>query len=146
MACEEIMARRTYISCEDGDLAAVREIRRTVGHPYTGIEFVDRIQGKCPFHLPEAEAVRMQVLDRMREVVVTVCMIGGATHSSPWVGWEIETAVSLGHGLVGVRLRTGVHDFIPRALQAVHAQIVDTHVPSIMASIERAAFVAGCGR
>lgn len=140
------MARRAYLSCEDGDLPAVRELRRTVGHPYTGIEFVDHIEGKCPFHLPDAEGVRIQLLARMRDVGVTVCMIGGATHSSPWVHWEIETAVSLGHGLVGVRLRTGIHDFIPRALVSAHAQIVDTHVPSIMASIERAAFVARSAR
>jgi hypothetical protein len=81
----------------------------------------------------------------IHDVEALACLVGPHAHTDPWVDWEVRNAIGNGKGLVAVRLRTGVHDFMPMSVRHSGAQIVDAHLPSVIATIERTAFVKRVG-
>jgi len=135
------MRTRVHFCWHDADAGLVTPLLTRLGDPRTGLLTGDRlIRGR--FHEQDASATRERLREQIREAHVTACLVGPGTHTDPWIEWEIETSHEFGRGIVGVRLRTGIHDFMPRSLVYSGAQIVDMHPGSVIAAIERAAFVA----
>jgi MTH538 TIR-like domain (DUF1863) len=65
-----------------------------------------------------------------------VVLIGKATHSRPWVNWEIEQANEKGKRIVGVYERGGTQADIPPALKKYASSIVGWNSDSIVATID----------
>ena len=65
-----------------------------------------------------------------------VVLIGKATHSRPWVNWEIEQANKQGKRIVGVYMRGGTDADKPEALEKYASAIVGWTAEGIMAAID----------
>lgn len=136
------MRTRVYLSLAEGDARLGAPLIEHLRRPFTGLVLIDPgMKGR--FHDPGAQLVRDALEIRIGEVQVIACLIGPAAHRDPWIDWEVDTARTAGRGIVAIRLRLGTHDFIPRAVRHSGAQIVEPHLASVIASLERAAFTAG---
>lgn len=51
-------------------------------------------------------AIRRLIDDGLKGTSVTAVLIGEHTANRPWVKYEIERSIELGHGLLGVRIHT----------------------------------------
>jgi hypothetical protein len=65
-----------------------------------------------------------------------VVIIGGKTHSRPWVNWEIEEANAQGKTIVGVYERGGTDYDIPASLEKYASSIVAWNSLSIQKAID----------
>lgn len=67
-----------------------------------------------------------------------LCLIGNGTAWRDWVDWELRTAISLGKGVCGVRLKQS-YGRTPQILKEIGAPIAPWDVNEIIATIECAA-------
>lgn len=134
------MARNVFLSFVAEDLDLVRLFRGQAKNENSALTFSD-YSVKEPFDSFRAEYIKSQIRPLIRAASVTICLIGYTTHSSRWVAWELRESAALGNGLVGVRLHSSPRDQAPAGLAG--AEVVDWHIPSIVAAIERAARRAG---
>lgn len=138
------MKTRVHVCVDPQDVQLAAEILRLLSNPLTGLIAEPPLE-RGSFGAMNAETIRSVLAERIGEAAAVACLIGPNAHHSPWVEWEIETAVARGRGIVGIRLRAAHLDFLPRRLVWTGAQIVDTHPGSVIASIERAAFKSRTG-
>ena len=106
-------------------------------NPNVDIEFHDA-SVRTAIDSENAAYVKKVIRERIQRSSVLVCLIGSGTAWREWVEWEIETAVSLGKGLCGVRLK-GSKGRTPPALVRFGAYVAKWDTADIVAAIECAA-------
>lgn len=136
------MARHVFLSFVEEDLELVRLFRGQAKNEKSDLEFSD-YSVKEPFNSTNAEYIRRNIRELLKQVSVTVVLIGETTFRSTWVDWEIATSADLGKGPVGMRLHSSYRDVVPQGLKDNKAEIVDWNIKEIIAAIERAAKKAG---
>jgi hypothetical protein len=82
--------------------------------------------------------VRSKLRDLIGGCSVVVCLVGNGTAWREWVDWELSTAVRLGKGICGVRLK-GTYGRFPAQLTRIGALTVEWEPQEIVRAIECAA-------
>jgi hypothetical protein len=133
--------RRVFLSFVEEDLNLVNMFRGQAKNRNSMLEFSD-YSVQIPFRSYEAEYIRRKIYEKIRNVSVTVCLVGRFTHTSEWVEWELQKSVELCKGIVGVRLYKR-YDTLPKTLSQCCDYIVDWNIFDIVDTIERSAKRAG---
>lgn len=85
--------------------------------------------------------VKDSVLKRLLRMKISwastvVVLIGGKTHSRPWVNWEIDQAHAQGKAIVGVFEQGGKDADIPKSLEKYASAIVGWNANSIQRAVD----------
>lgn len=129
--------RRVFLSFHYEDRTQVSGFRLMVSNPNVAVELYD---------LGLTEAVNSNRIPYIKQVIgekiarceVVLCLIGHGTAWRDFVDWELRTAVELGKGICGVRLKAS-RGRTPPILSEVGASIAPWNVPDIIPVIEQAA-------
>lgn len=130
--------RRIYPSFHIEDLPQVNGFRLMARAPNLEIDFydgglreeVDSVRGTY---------IKQQIRSIIQRNSVVVCLIGNGTAWRKWVDWELDTALALGKGICGIRLK-GSRGRAPELLRKINAPIVSWgNVQDLISVIECAA-------
>lgn len=136
------MARKVFLSFVEEDLNLVNLFRGQAKAKNNELEFYD-YSVKTAYNSTNADYIKRQIKDKIKNVSVTLCLIGEKTYLSPWVSWEIETSVLLKKGIVGVLLENVSRTYIPQELTRMSVVIVPWNITQIVDAIEKGAKSAG---
>lgn len=96
--------RRLFLSFHYEDIRQVQGFRLLADNPNLPIDFYDG-SVREPINSRQSEYLRTVIKQKINRCDVLVCLIGTGTAWRDWVDWEIRTAVELGKGICGVRLK-----------------------------------------
>src|SRR5262249_46500993 len=96
--------RRPFFSFHAEDMPQVRGFRLMAHNPNLEIDFYD---GSLQESVNSARStyIKQCIFPKIRRSEVLVCLIGNGTAWREWVDWEIQTAIDLGKGICGIRLK-----------------------------------------
>jgi len=134
---EPARVRRLFLSFHYEDRDQVNGFRLMSHNPNLPIDFAD-VSVRAEINSEEAAYLKRVIREKIQGASVVVCLIGNGTAWRGWVEWELETALNLGKGICGVRLK-GSHDRAPDLLRQIGAPIANWEVDEITAVIECAA-------
>jgi hypothetical protein len=100
------VARRVFVSFQYEDLRYANLMDAWAANENNDFSFYST-RLKVAVDSSDAAYIRRVLKEKISRARVLVCLIGGGTAGSRWVGWEISTAKDLGKGLVGVMLKPG---------------------------------------
>lgn len=129
--------RRLFLSFHAEDRAQVQGFRLMARNPGIDIDFYDG-SVRSPIKSENSHYVRHVIRNLIKRSSVLVCLIGNGTAWRDWVQWEIETALELGKGVCGVRLK-GSRGRAPPSLTNRGAPIARWSSAEIISAIECAA-------
>jgi hypothetical protein len=131
--------RRLFLSFHFEDIKQVRGFRLLAHNPKLPIDFYDG-SVREPIDSERGEYLRSVIKQKISRCDVLVCLIGAGTAWRDWVEWEIRTAVGLGKGICGVRLKES-RGRAPELLVRMGAPVASWDMQEIVSAIERAAAV-----
>jgi len=73
-------------------------------NPSLPIDFSD-VSVRAAINSEEGSYLRRVIYEKIAKCSVVVCLIGNGTAWREWVEWELRTALDLGKGVCGVRLK-----------------------------------------
>jgi hypothetical protein len=130
--------RRVYISFHVEDLPQVRGFRLMRHSPNLDIDFHDGSLREV-INSVRGSYIKQQIRAIIQRASVMICLIGNGTAWREWVEWELDTALELGKGICGIRLKDS-RGRVPQLLTEIGAPIArwgDTQ--DLIAAIECAA-------
>ena len=134
---EHARTRRLFLSFHYEDRDQVSGFRLMASSPNSPIDFYDG-SVRLAVSSEQSSYLRAVIKEKIRKCSVVVCLIGNGTAWRDWVDWELETAVALGKGICGVRLKSS-YGRTPDALRRSGAPIAGWDQQEIVAAIECAA-------
>jgi hypothetical protein len=134
---EHASQRRLFLSFHAEDRPQVNGFRLMAYGPNSPIDFYDG-SVRTAINSLQSAYIRSVIREKIRQCSVVVCLIGNGTAWREWVDWELETALELGKGICGVRLK-GTRGRAPELLSRTDAPIAQWDPKQIVAAIERAA-------
>jgi hypothetical protein len=97
--------RRVFISFIIEDESAVKGMRLLAKNPgYSDLEFYDE-SVRVPINSVNAPYIKVRIGEKIRRCGVILCLISGATHTSSWVKWELETAIKMEKPIVAMAVK-----------------------------------------
>jgi len=130
--------RRIYLSFLVEDLAQVRGFRLMSRAPNLEIDFYDGSLREV-INSTRGSYIKQQIRSIIQRTSIVVCLIGNGTAWREWVDWELNTALELGKGICGIRLRDS-RGKTPQLLNDIDAPIARWgDVQNLIAVIECAA-------
>ncbi len=96
--------RRIYLSFHVEDLPQVRGFRLMRRAPNLEIDFYDGSLREV-INSAQGSYIKRQIRSIIQRTSVVVCLIGNGTAWRDWVDWELNTALELGKGICGIRLK-----------------------------------------
>jgi hypothetical protein len=130
--------RRIYISFHVEDIAQVRGFRLMAHAPNLEIDFHDGSLREV-INSTRGSYIKQQIRLIIQKAAVVVCLIGNGTAWRDWVDWELNTALELGKGICGIRLKDS-RGRTPQLLKDINAPIARWgDVQNLIAAIECAA-------
>jgi hypothetical protein len=130
--------RRIYLSFHVEDMLQVRGFRLMAQAPSLEIDFHDGSLREV-INSTRGSYIKQQIRSIIQKTSVVVCLIGNGTAWRDWVDWELNTALGLGKGICGIRLKDS-RGRAPQVLRDIDAPIArwgDVH--DLIATIECAA-------
>ena len=94
---------RTFLSFVEEDLELVNLFRGQARNKNFDLEFAD-YSVKEAYNSANADYIKRQIVPKISEYSLTMCLYGPSTYRSEWVNWELNKAVELGKPIMGVRL------------------------------------------
>ncbi len=134
---EHARQRRLFLSFHYEDRNQVQGFRLMAHNPHSPIDFYDGSL-RSPINSAESAYLKRVIYGKIKACSVVVCLIGNGTAWRDWVDWELDTALALGKGICGVRLK-GSRGRTPEVLSRIGAPIAKWDQEEIIAAIERAA-------
>jgi hypothetical protein len=130
--------RRVYLSFHVEDLPQVRGFRLMARAPNLEMEFYDGSL-RDVINSTRGAYIRQEIRAIIQRVSVVVCLIGNGTAWREWVEWELDTALELGKGVCGIRLKDS-RGPAPQLLRDINAPVARWgNVEGYIAAIECAA-------
>jgi hypothetical protein len=129
--------RRVFTSFHAEDLSQVNGFRLMVRNPRVSIDFHDG-GVRAAIDSEDGAYLRKRIRERINGCSVLACLIGNGTAWRDWVDWEIRTAIELGKGICGIRLK-GSTGRAPPLLRELHAPVARWDPAEMVAAIECAA-------
>ena len=100
-----MIMRRVFISFIIEDENAVKGLRLLAKNPgYSDLEFYDE-SVRVPINSVNAPYIKVRIREKIRRCGVVLCLISGATHTSSWVNWELETAIDMEKPIVAMAVK-----------------------------------------
>jgi hypothetical protein len=96
--------RRVYLSFHAEDLPQVNGFRLMARAPNLEIDFYDGSLREV-INSDRGSYIKQRIRSIIHRSSVIVCLIGNGTAWREWVNWELSTALELGKGICGVRLK-----------------------------------------
>jgi Thoeris protein ThsB, TIR-like domain len=96
--------RRVYLSFHVEDLSQVRGFRLMARAPNLEMDFYDGSL-RDVIKSTRGAYIRQEIRAIIQRASVVVCLIGNGTAWREWVEWELNTALELGRGICGIRLK-----------------------------------------
>src|SRR5580698_8626321 len=134
---EPARVRRLFLSFHYEDHSQVSGFRLMAYSPYLSIDFAD-VSVRSAINSAQSTYLRKVISEKIKKCSVVVCLIGDGTAWRDWVDWELETALKLGKGICGIRLKDS-RGQAPEILRRIHAPIAKWDQAAIVAAIECAA-------
>ncbi len=129
--------RRVFLSFHAEDKKQVSGFRLMLKNPNIDMDFYD--QGlQEPVNSEQGTYIKKVIRHKIRASSVILCLIGNGTAWRDWVDWELKTAISLGKGVCGARLKQS-YGRTPPILKEIGAPIARWDVHEIITTIECAA-------
>lgn len=129
--------RRLFLSFHHEDRAQVGGFRLMAYSPNLPIDFAD-VSVRSAISSAQSAYLKKAISEKIKKCSVVVCLIGDGTAWRDWVEWELETALALGKGMCGVRLKDS-RGQVPDLLRRIGAPIAAWDPRAIVAAIEQAA-------
>lgn len=130
--------RRIYLSFHVEDLPQVNGFRLMARAPNLNIDFYDGSLREV-INSTRGSYIKRQIRSIIQKTSVVVCLIGNGTAWRDWVDWELSTALELGKGICGIRLKDS-RGRAPQLLKDIDAPIAPWgDVRHLIAAIECAA-------
>lgn len=130
--------RRIYISFHVEDLSQVRGFKLMAHAPNLEIDFHDGSLREV-INSARGSYIKQEIRSIIQKASVVVCLIGNGTAWRDWVEWELKTALELGKGICGIRLKDS-RGRAPQLLRDINAPIASWgNVQELIATIECAA-------
>ena len=129
--------RRAFTSFHHEDARQVQGFRLMLINRNIDLDLYD-LGLRVAINSERSSYIKAVVRERISRSSVAICFIGNRTAWRPWVEWELRTALELGKGICGVRLK-GARGPAPSVLRESAAPIVGWGVEEIVSAIERAA-------
>jgi hypothetical protein len=130
-------ARRLFLSFHAEDMQQVRGFRLMAANPKVNLDFYD-ISQRVAINSENGSYIKTVLREKIRRASVLVCLIGNGTAWRDWVDWEIRTALEMGKGVCGVRLKDS-RGRTPPGLVEHDAPVARWDMVEIIAAIECAA-------
>jgi antiphage defense system Thoeris ThsB-like protein len=134
---EPARVRKLFLSFHYEDRGQVNGFRLMAHNPNLPFDFSD-VSIRAAINSEEAGYLKRTISEKINRCSVVVCLIGNGTAWREWVEWELETALRLGKGVCGVRLK-GSRGQSPGLLRQVGAPVAGWDQGEIVAAIECAA-------
>ncbi len=134
--------RRLFLSFHAEDKAQVQGFRLMAQNPNVATDFYDGSLQE-PVDSERSSYIRRVIREKIQRASVAVCLIGNGTAWRDWVDWELRTALELGKGICGVRLKES-RGRTPPLLTEIGAPIAPWDVDRIVSVIECAAARPQC--
>jgi len=134
---EPARVRKLFLSFHYEDRNQVDGFRLMAHNPNLPIDFSD-VSVRVAINSSEAAYLKRAISEKINRCSVLVCLIGNGTAWREWVEWELETALELGKGVCGVRLK-GSRGQAPNLLRQIGAPVAGWDQSEIVAAIECAA-------
>lgn len=134
---ESNRARRLFLSFHYEDRNQVNGFRLMAHNPNSPIDFHDG-SVRSPVNSEKGAYLRRVIGGKIHRCSVVVCLIGNGTAWRDWVDWELETALALGKGVGGVRLKVS-RGRTPEILKRIGAPIAGWDQAAIISAVECAA-------
>jgi hypothetical protein len=134
---EHASQRRLFLSFHAEDRLQVNGFRLMAYSRNSPIDFYDG-SVRTAINSLQSSYIRATIREKIERCSVVVCLIGNGTAWRDWVDWELETAIELGKGVCGVRLK-GSSGRAPEILHRIDAPIAQWDQQRIVAAIECAA-------
>jgi hypothetical protein len=129
--------RRLFLSFHAEDKPQVAGFRLMAQNPNIAMDFYDGSL-RAPVNSEEASYIRKVIREKILRASVTVCLIGNGTAWRDWVDWELRTAIEVGKGVCGVRLKDS-RGRMPPVLAEIGARVAKWDLQAMVAAIECAA-------
>jgi MTH538 TIR-like domain (DUF1863) len=91
--------KRVFISFRAEDKNRVNGLRLLAANPKFDIEFYDE-SVRAPYDSNDPDHIRRKIRDKINRTSVTVCLLSDLTHTSQWVGWELEESIDKGSAII----------------------------------------------
>jgi hypothetical protein len=134
---EPARVRKLFLSFHYEDLGQANGLRLMAHNPNLDFDFSD-VSVRAAINSEEAGYLKRAISEKINRCSVVVCLIGNGTAWREWVEWELETALGLGKGICGVRLK-GSRGRAPTLLGQIGAPVAGWDQNDIVAAIECAA-------
>jgi hypothetical protein len=108
--------KRVFLSFIAEDLDRVRGLRLLVASPNYDLEFYDE-SVRVPINSERAVYIKDVIRDKIRRSSVTVCLISEKTHTSSWVGWELEESQRQGKKIIAMALKGVTRAVLPKLMK-----------------------------
>lgn len=129
--------RRLFLSFHAEDKPQVQGFRLMAYNENIDLDFYDgSLQGRI--NSERAAYIKNALRSKIQRASVIVCLIGNGTAWRDWVDWELRTAIEMGKGVCGIRLKES-RGRTPPALAEVGALVAQWDMRQITAVIECAA-------
>jgi MTH538 TIR-like domain (DUF1863) len=134
---EPARVRKLFLSFHYEDRSQVNGFRLMAHNPNLPIDFAD-VSVRAAINSEESAYLKRAISEKINRCSVLVCLIGNGTAWREWVDWELKTALDLGKGICGVRLKDS-RGRTPGLLGQIDAPVVGWDQREIVAAIECAA-------
>jgi MTH538 TIR-like domain (DUF1863) len=134
---EHVRQRRLFLSFHYEDRQQVNGFRLLAYNENSPIDFHDG-SVRSAVNSDQSSYLRKVIREKINKCSVLVCLVGDGTAWRDWVDWELATALRLGKGICGVRLK-GSNGKAPDLLVQIGAPVANWNPEAIIAAIECAA-------
>ncbi len=101
-----MIKKRVFISFRIEDENKVNGLRLLATNDNFDIEFYDELVRKEIKSHSEAY-IKQKIREKINRTTVTVCMVSDQTHTSYWVGWELEESYDKGNTVICMGFKDG---------------------------------------
>jgi hypothetical protein len=70
-----------------------------------------------PIDSRDADYIKRVIREKIARAGVVLCLVSAETHTSRWVDWELETAITLGKPIVAMAVKDLERASLPRPIR-----------------------------
>jgi len=127
-----------FISFDASDLGEVNLLRGQAKNENSNIDFND-YSVKEPFDSENADYIKRQIRERIRQTSVTIVYVSSETYKSRWVDWEIKESIRLDKGVVGMHKSDSPPLKLPKAIVDNKVKVVPWNHEALAQAVAAAA-------
>jgi hypothetical protein len=127
-----------FISFDTSDLGEVNLLRGQAKNENSDIDFND-YSVKEPFDSNNADYIKRQIRERIRQSSVTIVYVSSETCKSRWVDWEIKESIRLKKGVVAMHKGNSPPPKLPNAIVDNRVKVVPWNHEALSKAVEQAA-------